>query len=68
MSKCCDTFRRPTGSERTVLVTGLEQVKSNNPDHIGGYALAVPIISGKVFAKNSNFRWLSYKIRIDSRN
>ncbi len=39
-------FRRPTGSERTVLVTGLEQVKSNNPDHIGGFALALPIISG----------------------
>ncbi|OXA52199.1 Calcium-binding mitochondrial carrier protein Aralar1 [Folsomia candida] len=37
---------RPTGSEQTVLVTGLEQVKSTNPDHIGGFALALPIVSG----------------------
>lgn len=29
-----------------MLITGLEQVKSSNPDHIGGFALALPIISG----------------------
>lgn len=25
---------------------GLEQIKSDNPDHIGGYAVALPILSG----------------------
>lgn len=39
-------FRRPTGSEATVLITSVDQLKSENPDHIGGYALALPILSG----------------------
>ena len=29
-----------------MLVTGLHQLKSGNPDHIGGYALALPILAG----------------------
>ncbi|ODM96828.1 Calcium-binding mitochondrial carrier protein Aralar1, partial [Orchesella cincta] len=37
---------RPSGSEASVLVTGLHQVKSGNRDHIGGYALALPIMAG----------------------
>nr|XP_022908290.1 calcium-binding mitochondrial carrier protein Aralar1 isoform X1 [Onthophagus taurus] len=38
---------RPTGSEFKVPVVGLEQdVKSRNPDHIGGYQVALPIFSG----------------------
>jgi len=40
------SIRRPEGSEATVLITGLDQVKSDNPDHIGGYALVLPIIAG----------------------
>lgn len=38
---------RPTGSEFKVPVVGLEQdVKSCNPDHLGGYSVALPIFSG----------------------
>jgi solute carrier family 25 aspartate/glutamate transporter 12/13 len=37
---------RPTGSTQRVQVLRLDQVKSENPDHIGGYALTVPILSG----------------------
>jgi len=38
---------RPTGSEGTILSTGtLSESKSMNPDHIGGYEVALPIISG----------------------
>jgi len=29
-----------------MLVTGLHHIKSVNPDHIGGYALALPIMAG----------------------
>lgn len=39
-------YRRPSGSEASVLVTGLHHIKSVHPDHIGGYALALPIIAG----------------------
>lgn len=49
MKKCAISRffrRRPTGSEKTVLVTGLKQVQSDNPDHVGGYSVALPIISG----------------------
>lgn len=37
---------RPSGSEASVLVTGLHHIKSVHPDHIGGYALALPILAG----------------------
>ncbi|CAL8113028.1 unnamed protein product [Orchesella dallaii] len=37
---------RPTGSEATVRITSVDQIKSEKPDHIGGFALAVPILSG----------------------
>jgi solute carrier family 25 aspartate/glutamate transporter 12/13 len=36
--------RRPSGSE--FQVSGGEQQKSANPDHIGGYEVALPILSG----------------------
>lgn len=38
--------RRPAGSEATVLITNSTQVKSQNSEHIGGYALVMPILSG----------------------
>uniref|UniRef100_A0A1B6EFM0 EF-hand domain-containing protein n=1 Tax=Clastoptera arizonana TaxID=38151 RepID=A0A1B6EFM0_9HEMI len=38
---------RPAGSEHTVPTTGVpDTVKSRNPDHIGGYQFALPILSG----------------------
>ncbi|XP_035709306.1 calcium-binding mitochondrial carrier protein Aralar1 isoform X2 [Folsomia candida] len=37
---------RPTGSEKLVQITSVDQLKSENPDHIGGYALALPILAG----------------------
>jgi len=38
---------RPSGSEGSVLSTGaLSETKSSNPDHIGGYEVALPILSG----------------------
>ncbi|KAK2583012.1 hypothetical protein KPH14_009057 [Odynerus spinipes] len=38
---------RPTGSEQRVLTTGLaDDVRSTNPDHIGGYQIALPIFTG----------------------
>lgn len=36
---------RPTGSELTVAA-GLEGAKSRNPDHVGGYSVALPMFSG----------------------
>ena len=37
---------RPTGSQATVLVRSVDQLKSENPEHIGGYSLAKPILAG----------------------
>lgn len=37
--------RRPSGSEFKVA-TGLEGTKPRNPDHVGGYSVAIPIFSG----------------------
>lgn len=38
---------RPSGSEQNIPTTGLpEAAKSTNPDHVGGYQAALPIISG----------------------
>lgn len=38
---------RPTGSELRVPTTGLaDDVRSTNPDHIGGYQIALPIFTG----------------------
>ncbi|XP_046404695.1 calcium-binding mitochondrial carrier protein Aralar1 isoform X2 [Ischnura elegans] len=38
---------RPTGSEMNVPATGVaEEMKSTNPDHIGGYQVALPIFAG----------------------
>ncbi|XP_076631815.1 calcium-binding mitochondrial carrier protein Aralar1 isoform X5 [Colletes latitarsis] len=38
---------RPTGSEQKVPATGVAQeIRSTNPDHIGGYQIALPIFTG----------------------
>ncbi|XP_031332203.1 calcium-binding mitochondrial carrier protein Aralar1 isoform X3 [Photinus pyralis] len=37
---------RPAGSELTIPAVGLAAKKPTNPDHIGGYSVAVPIFSG----------------------
>ncbi|XP_043276553.1 calcium-binding mitochondrial carrier protein Aralar1 isoform X2 [Venturia canescens] len=38
---------RPTGSELKVPSTGVaDEIKSTNPDHIGGYEVALPIFTG----------------------
>ncbi|XP_015126251.1 calcium-binding mitochondrial carrier protein Aralar1 isoform X1 [Diachasma alloeum] len=38
---------RPTGSEQKVPSTGVaDEIKSTNPDHIGGYEVALPILTG----------------------
>ncbi|XP_053988123.1 calcium-binding mitochondrial carrier protein Aralar1 isoform X3 [Hylaeus anthracinus] len=38
---------RPTGSEHKVPATGVAQeIRSTNPDHIGGYQVALPIFTG----------------------
>ncbi|XP_017756276.1 PREDICTED: calcium-binding mitochondrial carrier protein Aralar1 isoform X6 [Eufriesea mexicana] len=38
---------RPTGSEQKVPTTGVaEEIRSTNPDHIGGYQIALPIFTG----------------------
>lgn len=41
------THRRPAGSELNVPAVGIaDEVKSTNPDHIGGYQVALPIFQG----------------------
>lgn len=41
------TCSRPTGSEQRVPATGLvDEIRSTNPDHIGGYQIALPIFTG----------------------
>ncbi|RZC38650.1 calcium-binding mitochondrial carrier protein Aralar1, partial [Asbolus verrucosus] len=37
---------RPTGSELKVPVLGGDVSKSQNPDHIGGFSVALPVFSG----------------------
>ena len=37
-------FSRPTGS--TAEATGSEIIKSSNPDHVGGFQVAMPIFDG----------------------
>ncbi|KAG7205157.1 hypothetical protein KM043_018253 [Ampulex compressa] len=38
---------RPTGSEQKVPITGVaDAIRSTNPDHIGGYQVALPIFNG----------------------
>lgn len=37
---------RPSGSEAQVLAGAAEMNKSNDPDHIGGYQVALPIFNG----------------------
>ena len=37
-------FSRPTGS--TAEATGSEITKSSNPDHVGGFQVAMPIFDG----------------------
>ncbi|XP_046491868.1 calcium-binding mitochondrial carrier protein Aralar1 isoform X4 [Neodiprion pinetum] len=38
---------RPTGSEQKVPTTGVaNEIRSTNPDHIGGYQVALPIFAG----------------------
>ncbi|CAK9818223.1 Calcium-binding mitochondrial carrier protein Aralar1 [Anthophora quadrimaculata] len=38
---------RPTGSEQKVPTTGVaHEIRSTNPDHIGGYQVALPIFTG----------------------
>lgn len=41
--------RRPTGSEQTIPthnVNAMNELKSTDADHIGGYRVALPIIDG----------------------
>jgi solute carrier family 25 (mitochondrial aspartate/glutamate transporter), member 12/13 len=40
------SYSRPSGSEITLPATTLSDIKSHNPDHIGGYEVAIPILSG----------------------
>ena len=42
----CFYCRRPTGSEGKVFVPEAPELVSENPDHIGGLRLALPIITG----------------------
>ncbi|XP_011498371.1 PREDICTED: calcium-binding mitochondrial carrier protein Aralar1 [Ceratosolen solmsi marchali] len=37
---------RPAGSEHQVPATGADDMRSTNPDHIGGYQVALPILTG----------------------
>ncbi|XP_020279974.1 calcium-binding mitochondrial carrier protein Aralar1 isoform X5 [Pseudomyrmex gracilis] len=38
---------RPSGSEQKVPTTGVaDEIRSTNPDHIGGYQVALPIFTG----------------------
>ena len=37
-------FSRPTGS--TAEATGSEIIRSSNPDHVGGFQVAMPIFDG----------------------
>ena len=38
---------RPSGSELNVPAVGIaDEVKSTNPDHVGGYQVALPIFQG----------------------
>lgn len=38
---------RPTGSEQSIPATGVpDKAKSTNPDHLGGYQVALPIVNG----------------------
>ena len=39
-------FRRPTGSEAEVPAGPAEISKSTNPDHVGGFQVAMPIFNG----------------------
>ena len=40
-------IRRPAGSELNVPAVGIaDEVKSTNPDHVGGYQVALPIFQG----------------------
>lgn len=39
-------FSRPTGSEAEVPAGPAELAKSSNPDHIGGFQVAMPIFNG----------------------
>lgn len=40
-------FRRPAGSEHLAPATGVaDDMRSRNPDHIGGYQVALPIFTG----------------------
>ncbi len=39
-------FSHPTGSESQILAGSAEMNKSTNPDHMGGYQVALPIFTG----------------------
>ena len=39
-------FSHPTGSEAEVPMGSAEMYKTSNPDHIGGFQVAMPIFSG----------------------
>lgn len=40
-------YSRPSGSEQKVLTVGVtDEMRSTNPDHIGGYQVALPIFMG----------------------
>lgn len=40
-------YSRPSGSEQKVPTVGVaNEIRSTNPDHIGGYQVALPIFTG----------------------
>lgn len=42
----CNFIRRPAGSDLKVPAMGTDEIKSTNRDHIGGYEVALPILTG----------------------
>ena len=44
-SDSCHSLSRPAGSEAQMPITATD-VKSSNPDHVGGYKVALPMFRG----------------------
>lgn len=57
------SFSRPSGSGVSSIVGGtITEVRPTNPDHVGGYQLALPIFAGM----ESKFGLFLPKFRADS--
>lgn len=75
------SFRRPTGSEHNVPTAGVLDIdhKSAQPDHIGGYQAAIPILEGietkfglclpkfRVATVQPWYKWYSLKSILDEK-